>query len=149
VKKTGADTLLLTMADDFLKNLVKGYKYWEIYVHENQGYLGRCVVWCKRDDALDLAGATPEEQAELFLVLRDLREAAKKVFQPDWFNYSFLGNETRHLHGHFIPRYAQPKRFMGIAFEDKLYGHNYKTDHGFKTPPELLLAVRDRYRDSC
>ena len=45
-----------------------------IYVHENQGYLGRCVVWCKRTDALDLADATPEEQAELFLVLRDLRE---------------------------------------------------------------------------
>lgn len=33
------------MAEDFSKNLVKGYKYWEIYVHENQGYLGRCVVW--------------------------------------------------------------------------------------------------------
>src|SRR3989338_3643261 len=112
------------MAEDFLKNLVKEYKYWEIYVHENQGYLGRCVVWCKREDALDLADATPEEQAELFLVLRDLREAAKKVFQPDWFNYSFLGNETRHLHG-----------------------HNYKTNHDFKTSPELLLAVRDKYRE--
>jgi len=117
-----------------------------MYVHENQGYLGRCVVWCKREDALDLADATLEEQAELFLVLRDLREAARKVFQPDWFNYSFLGNGTRHLHGHFIPRYAKPKTFNNIVFEDRLYGHNYKTDHSFQTPPELLLAVRDEYR---
>ena len=134
------------MAEDFSKNLVKGYKHWEIYVHENQGYLGRCVVWCKRDDVLDLADATPEEQSELFLVLRDLREATKKVFQPDWFNYSFLGNETRHLHGHFIPRYAKTKTFMDIVFEDKLYGHNYKTDHGFKTSAELLAEVKDKLK---
>ncbi len=134
------------MAEDFLKNLVKRYKYWEIYIHENQGYLGRCVVWCKRDDALDLADATPEEQAELFLVLRDLREASKNIFQPDWFNYSFLGNETRHLHGHFIPRYTKSKTFMNIVFEDKLYGHNYKTDHDFKISMELLNEVRDKLK---
>ena len=134
------------MAEDFSKNLVKGYKHWEIYVHENQGYLGRCVVWCKREDALDLADATPEEQAELFLVLHDLREAIKKVFQPDWFNYSFLGNVTRHLHGHFIPRYAKPKTFMDTVFEDKLYGHNYKTDHSFKTSTELLVKVKDKLK---
>jgi diadenosine tetraphosphate (Ap4A) HIT family hydrolase len=138
---------MMFMDNDFSKNLIKEYKYWAIYVHPNQSYLGRCVVWCKRDDAPDLADATPEEQSELFLVLRDLREAAKKVFQPDWFNYSFLGNETRHLHGHFIPRYAKPKTFMGIMFEDKLYGHNYRTDHTFKTSLELLLTVRDKYRE--
>ena len=134
------------MAEDFSRNLVKGYQYWEIYLHENQSYLGRCVVWCKRENALDLADATPEEQAELFLVLRDLREAAKKVFQPDWFNYSFLGNKMRHLHCHFIPRRAKPKTFMGVVFEDKLYGHNYKTDHNFQTPAELLAEARDRLK---
>ena len=134
------------MAKDFSKNLVKSYKYWDIYVHENQGYLGRCIIWCKRADAFDLTDATPEEQAELFLVLRDLREAAEKVFQPDWFNYSFLGNETRHLHCHFVPRYAKPKKFMGIVFDDKLYGHNYKTDHDFQTSAELLGKVRDKLK---
>lgn len=134
------------MAEDFSKNLIKEYKHWAIYVHHNQSYLGRCVVWCKREDALDLANATPEERDELFLVLRDLKEAAEKIFQPDWLNYSFLGNETRHLHGHFIPRYAKPKTFMNIKFEDKLYGHNFKTDHSFKTPPELLSGVRDKLK---
>ncbi len=131
------------MTKDFSKNLVKSYNHWEIYVHENQGYLGRCVVWCKREDALDLTDATPEEQAELFVVLHELRETSKKVFQPDWFNYAFLGNELKHLHGHFIPRYAQPKQFMDIVFEDTLYGHNYKTDHNFKTSEKLLNHVRD------
>lgn len=135
------------MAGDFSKNLVKEYKHWAIYVHPNQGYLGRCVVWCKREDALDLSDAMPGEQTELFLVLHELKEAARKIFRPDWFNYSFLGNETRHLHGHFIPRYAKPKTFMGVTFEDKLYGHNYKTDHNFVTPEEVLKAVRDKLSD--
>lgn len=134
------------MAEDFSKNLVKDYKYWGVYIHENQSYLGRCVIWCKRNDALDLADATPEEQQELFLVLQQLKEAIKKVFQPDWFNYSFLGNETRHLHGHFIPRYAKSKTFMGITFEDKLYGHNYKTNHNFKTSAKLLTEVRNKLK---
>lgn len=131
------------MAEDFSKNLIKEYKYWNVYIHKNQSYLGRCIVWCKREDALDLADATKEEQEELFLVLHDLREVIKKVFQPDWFNYSFLGNETRHLHGHFIPRYSTTKKFMKIVFEDKLYGHNYKTDHNFQTSPELLDEIKN------
>ncbi|MFH1838117.1 MAG: hypothetical protein ABH808_01300 [Candidatus Kuenenbacteria bacterium] len=131
---------------NFSKNLIKEYKYWKVSVCENQGYLGRCVVWCKREDALDLADATLEEQKELFLILHNLREASKKIFQPNWFNYSFLGNKTRHLHGHFVPRYVKPKTFMNIIFEDKLYGHNFKIDHSFKTTTKLLNEVRDRLK---
>lgn len=130
------------MAEDFSKNLVKGYKYWEIYVHENQDYLGRCVVWCKRENALDLTDTTPEEQAELFLVFRDLRGAAEKVFQADWFNYAFLGNETRHLHGHFIPRYASEREFGGITFKDERWGGNYQTNHNFKISEDLIEQIR-------
>jgi len=130
------------MEKDFSKNLVKSYRHWEIYVHENQGYLGRCVIWCKRENALDMTDATEEEQKELFLILRDLNKASKNCFNPDWFNYSFLGNETRHLHGHFIPRYKESKVFEGITFKDDLYGHNYKTDRNFVTSKELLEEVR-------
>jgi len=93
-----------------------------------------------------LTEATTEEQQELFVVLNNLREAVMKVFQPDWLNYAFLGNATRHLHGHFIPRYAQSKTFMGVTFKDERYGHNYKTDHSFETPDEILFTVRDEIK---
>ena len=128
--------------DDLSKYKIKEYKYWEVFIHQNQSYFGRCVVWCKRDDALDLTDATKEEREELFLILRELREALIKTFQPDWFNYSFLGNNIRHLHCHFIPRYAKPKIFEGIKFEDKLFGHNWKTDHSFITPESVLEKIR-------
>jgi diadenosine tetraphosphate (Ap4A) HIT family hydrolase len=78
--------------------------------------------------------------------LRDLKEAASEAFAPDWFNYSFLGNGTRHLHSHFIPRYAKTKTFMGVVFEDKLYGHNHRTNHSFKISPEVLRSVQEKIK---
>ena len=134
------------MGKDYSKFLIKDYKYWSINIHENQGFLGRCVIWCKRGDALDMADATPDEQAELFVILKELRKACGDLFQPDWLNYAFLGNETRHLHGHFIPRYAKQKKFMGVTFEDKLYGHNYQTDHNFITPEGVLLEIQTQLK---
>ncbi len=76
------------MEKGFSKNLVKDYTYWSIYVHENEGYLGRCVILCKREDALDLADAIPEEQYELLEILSDLRKVSKECFNPDWLNYA-------------------------------------------------------------
>lgn len=133
------------MTEDFSKNLIKEYKFWDVYINPNQNYLGRCVIWCKRQDALDLGDATPEEQEELFLVLHNLREASKEAFAPDWFNYAFLGNVTRHLHGHFIPRYGKLKVFMGTTFTDELYGKypgNVDT-YQVGVSPEVLAAMRD------
>ena len=127
---------------DFSKYLVKDYKYWHVSVHPNQSYLGRCAVWCKRENALDLADATVEEREELFIILHELKEAAQKAFQPDWFNYAFLGNETRHLHGHFIPRYSSPRQFEGRNFTDEKWGHNWQTDKNFEVTQELWEAVR-------
>jgi diadenosine tetraphosphate (Ap4A) HIT family hydrolase len=131
---------------NFSKFLIKDYKHWAIYIHQNQGYLGRCVVWCKRKNALDLTGATVEEQKELFSVLRELKKAVKKTFKSDWFNYSFLGNGMPHLHAHFIPRYAKPRKFMSVTFKDELYGHNYRTDHSFKTPQNVLIAIQNKIK---
>ncbi|MEK7163416.1 MAG: HIT family protein [Patescibacteria group bacterium] len=136
------------MSDEYSKFIIKDYKHWTVYIAQNQSYLGRCVVWCKRENALDLTEATSEEQEELFIVLNNLKNAVTKVFQPDWFNYSFLGNDTRHLHGHFIPRYTNSKKFMDITFEDKLWGHNYKTDHNFKISPSALDAIQAKIKGS-
>jgi len=121
---------------------IKGYQYWSVFVHENQSYLGRCVVWCKREDALELIDATQEEGEELLQILKELREASSAVFQPDWFNYAFLGNETRHLHGHFIPRYETERKFEGIIFKDEHWGHNYRTNHDFMTPEAVLQTIK-------
>ncbi|MDD5433665.1 MAG: HIT domain-containing protein [Candidatus Pacebacteria bacterium] len=132
---------------DFSKNKIKDYNYWEVYVHENQSYLGRCVIWCKRENALDLTDATIEEQEELFIILKDLRQAIKKVFQTDWFNYSFLGNSVRHLHCHLVPRYQEEKVFNGITFKDELWGRNWREDHSFATSDILREQIKVKIQE--
>ena len=137
----------MSQMTDYSKFLIKQYKHWGVYVHENQSYLGRCVVWCDREDAIHLTDATKEEQDELFEILRDLKAASEKAFGGDWFNFAFLGNETNHLHGHFIPRYSEEKVFEKITFKDELWGHNYKTDRSFITPPDVLEKIRLKMKD--
>jgi diadenosine tetraphosphate (Ap4A) HIT family hydrolase len=132
--------------EEYVKYLIGDYKYWSVYVHANQGYLGRCYVWCKREDALDLPDANDVEQRELFVILGKLEEVISKEFDADMLNYAFLGNETHHLHGHVIPRYSKPREFEGHVFTDSNWGHNYKTDKEFVTPPEVLESVINKLK---
>ncbi|TSC99805.1 MAG: hypothetical protein Greene07144_678 [Parcubacteria group bacterium Greene0714_4] len=136
------------MSTDYSTLLIAEYDHWAIYLHPNQGYLGRCVIWCKRSDALSLTDATIEEQQELFTALRNLEKALHNCFQPNLLNFAFLGNETKHLHGHVIPRYKSPRKFMGIIFTDDLWGKNYRTNHGYVFSKEVLNKVRDLLKNS-
>lgn len=131
---------------DYSKYVVKEYEHWEILVKTNQSYLGGCIVWCKREDALDYTDMTPEEHKEFLEILKKLRAATQHCFQADWFNYAFLGNETRHLHCHFVPRYKEPREFLGVMFTDKFWGHNYRTDHEFLVSEKLLQEVKNKLR---
>ena len=133
--------------DEFLKYKIKEYEYWSVYIYENQGYLGRCVIWCDREDAKDLADMTQKERDEFFIILKNLKKALKTIFNSDWFNYAFLGNGIKHLHRHFIPRYASERKFEEIIFKDEQWGHNYKTDHNFKISEDLIEEIRLKIKE--
>ena len=105
--------------------LIKEYKYWSVYLHENKCYLGRVYIWAKRENALDFFDMTKEEAEEYFMIGRKLKLAFSKLFTPDLYNYATLANITPHLHTHFIPRYSSPRIFEGIEFADSRWGQNY------------------------
>lgn len=134
--------------DNFENRKVKNYRHWTIYLYQYQNYLGRCIIWCKRKDALDLAEMKEGEKKELFFIIRQLKAALKNTFHADWFNYSFLGNEARHLHCHFIPRYSSNREFGGIIFKDEYWDHNYKTDKSFVIPEELFEGIRQKIENT-
>lgn len=129
---------------DFSKNKIKDYKYWTIFIHDNQSYSGRCIIWCKRSRAVDLADANLDELKELTIILKELKQTIHKIFEADWFNYSFLGNATKHLHMHFVPRYESSRQFENVIFKDARHGHNYLTDHSFKISEELLQKIKNK-----
>lgn len=138
----------MTKEDDpYAPMLVATYKYWSLYVSDNQQYLGRLVIWCHREDAEDLTEATPAEFMELQGILKDVRKATIKLFQASWLNYAFLGNETKHLHGHIIPRYDGVRLYRDREFSDPLFGCNYQTDHGYATDTIVLRSVIIEYRE--
>ncbi len=129
-----------------MQTQIRNYQHWILQIHTDQSYLGRCVIWCRRENVNDLADASLEEQIELFVILKDIRSALIKAFEAEWFNYTFLGNETRHLHCHVIPRYSSPRQFEGLIFTDEQWGHNpYKgIKKDFVTTPELLKYIKDK-----
>ncbi len=133
---------------DYSVFLIKQFQFWKLQIFENQGYLGRCILWCDREDALDLTDIHPDEYQEMLEICKQWRHATTTCFNPDWHNYAFLGNETRHLHGHLVPRYQSKRVFAGMEFRDDCWGHNYQTDKSFITPPEVLHSIQQTLQDA-
>lgn len=131
------------MIDLYEANIVKKYQYWTVYVNANQDYLGRCVIWCNREDALDLAEATQAEGQEFHQILKGLKDATTQLFGATWFNYALLGNVDRHLHCHFLPRYETPATFAGMKFVDEDYTANpFRRNTQNIVPKEALETIR-------
>lgn len=124
------------------RKLVKEYGFWRVELFENQSYLGRCVVILKRhvEDAFD---CSDEELAELNSVSRQLKSALTNAFQPDLYNYAFLGNVDRHVHMHFVPRYSRPKSVGEVKFTDDRFGKNYAPAREFVPPSRVFQAVKE------
>jgi diadenosine tetraphosphate (Ap4A) HIT family hydrolase len=134
----------MKMKETFGKYKIKEFKYWEVYLHKNQYYLGRVYIWAKRDEAVDLMEMTPEERRELFNIGRSVNRALAELFSPDLMNYAALGNISTHLHLHVIPRYSASRSFDGVDFIDGRWGRNYAPyDYDFKVSEDTLTKIRD------
>ncbi len=136
------------MQQDFSQFLIKKYKYWSVYIYKNQTYLGRCYVWCNRENVFDLTEIKEKEREELFIILTSIKKTLTDLFSPDLFNYAFLGNATRQLHGHLVPRYKDSREFEGIIFKDKLWGNRYDSDDNFKISDQVLFKIKEKIKKS-
>lgn len=134
----------------FQRFLIKDFEHWRVYLHPEQNYLGRVYLWAKRGNLEDLFSMTKDETREYFEVGKSVRNAILKAFYPDLFNYATLGNETKHLHTHIIPRYMGVRLFSGLTFEDKNLGKNYapyeKREFGNRVLTNIKLEIKERLR---
>jgi diadenosine tetraphosphate (Ap4A) HIT family hydrolase len=90
----------------------------------NQRFLGACF-WVLRRHLETVTGLTAAEWAELHPQIIRATQAMTRQFSPDHFNYAFLQNQDRHVHMHIYPRYAQPRTFVGLTFDDPDYPSHY------------------------
>jgi diadenosine tetraphosphate (Ap4A) HIT family hydrolase len=99
-------------------------EYWKLILNINQRFLGACF-WVLRRHLETITELTAPEWADLHPQLIRTTDALTHHFQPDHFNYAFLQNQDRHVHMHLYPRYAQPRIFAGVMFEDPDYPSHY------------------------
>jgi diadenosine tetraphosphate (Ap4A) HIT family hydrolase len=90
---------------DYNQLLIKSYKHWEIYLHENQCYIGRIFALLKDDEHVeDFLALDKEMRDEFFQVGQEVKSALKALFQPDKMNYAALSNHSPRIHENFKGR---------------------------------------------
>jgi len=130
---------------DYERLKIKSYKFWDLYLHENQCYLGRVFVLLRKEageeDFLAIEGAVRDE---FFSIGQDFKNALKILFQPNKMNYAALSNTSPRLHVHLVPRYQASREFAGVVFQDARWGKNYAPyDRTFKIDESVLFQIRD------
>lgn len=124
--------------------LIASYKHWEVYLHENQYFLGRVYIRSNREGLVDLMDVTEEERKELFQIGKSVRIALSVLYVPDLFNWASLGNIINQCHVHVIPRYKGPRNVYGMQFKDGRWGKNYAPyDYNFKIPDKILVEIKE------
>ena len=125
--------------------VIKSYKYWDVYVHENQCYLGRVFVFLREDAGVeDFMAIKGDMRDEFFLVGEQVKQALKSLFKPDKMNYAALSNTSEKIHVHLVPRYKDEREFAGIEFHDTRWGKNYAPyDRSFVVEESVLFQIID------
>ena len=94
---------------------------WTLAINRNQDLLGKTMLVLRRD-CTAVTEIEPDEWAALHRELRRLVPALKALFTPDQFNFAFLMNLDAQVHLHVVPRYATPRRWRELEFEDRHWG---------------------------
>lgn len=133
---------------DYEQLKIKSYTYWDIYLHENQCYLGRVFVQLKDNtDIEDFLSISGEVRNEFFNVGENIKGSLRTLFKPDKMNYAALSNVSPVIHMHIVPRYKDPRTFEGIQFVDSRWGKNYAPyDQTFILELPALLKIKEAIR---
>jgi diadenosine tetraphosphate (Ap4A) HIT family hydrolase len=119
---------LLCDGDQLEAWVIRVSPHWLTVVNRNQNLLGKLCIALRRHEE-SVAGLTSEEWADLREELRWAVNRLTRAFAPDHFNHAFLQNQDRHVHLHVIPRYAAPREFDGLRFDDPDYPGHYGLAH--------------------
>lgn len=109
---------------DYLRLQLRRSRYWSWFIHENQSYLGRIVVVLNRECKGSFADCTRQEWISLWGEIHLYEDFLSRIFKPDKFNYTQMGNELEQLHVHAIPRYRSSRKWGGIVIKDVRWGQN-------------------------
>lgn len=96
---------------------VAEYGRWAVLLRPQQATLGALVLVC-REEATAFAEISPGAFDEFGTAVRDVEAALRRAFAYDKINYLMLMMVDPHVHFHVLPRYAGPRDFAGVVFND-------------------------------
>lgn len=68
---------------DYEQLKIKSYKHWDLYLHENQCYLGRVFILLREDDGVeDFLSIQGEIREEFFQIGEEIKTALNLHFHP-------------------------------------------------------------------
>ena len=68
------------------------FRFWDLYLHGSQQYLGRCYAALKSGETVDPFLLPREVQDEFAFVANFVSQSLAVLFQPDLINYANLRN---------------------------------------------------------
>ncbi len=126
------------------KYLLSDTRYWNVYLADEQDYIGRGIIILKRHCS-SLPELTNDEWMELFPIIKKYEKCVKTVFGAELCNWSCLMNNfykspepCPHLHIHVRPRYKNPVVINGNTYLDHHFGHHYS-----RSKPEPICSNED------
>ena len=136
-----------------LQLLLLDTDFWNVFLSENQSYLGRCIVVLKRHCAC-LSEIDQSEWDDLRIIVTKLEELFTQTLEATMFNWTCLMNKayqsdppTPHVHFHFKPRYANSVDFKGFIFRDNDFAHHYDSKLTARLPEttanELISMLKE------
>ncbi|MBI4151254.1 hypothetical protein HY492_03950 [Candidatus Woesearchaeota archaeon] len=129
----------------FSEAKVKSLKYWDVYVHPNQTYLGRGLFVLKRHAAFKELSA--EEKSELARAEDAFLALVNRDFKPETVEqYDY----PLHAQHEIVPRYKSFRIINGAEFTDEHFGkpadlaHEWNVEGSAKSFLIRMLVMRFR-----
>lgn len=97
--------------------LLADYDHWVVLLRPQQATLGAMVLACK-EPATAFSAISRPAFTSLAAITADIETTLGKAFAYDKINYLMLMMVDPHVHFHVLPRYAAPRRFAEVSFED-------------------------------
>ncbi|MFT5179494.1 MAG: diadenosine tetraphosphate (Ap4A) HIT family hydrolase [Candidatus Paceibacteria bacterium] len=138
------------------KELIFETSYWEVYLMQDQKYLGRSLILLKRDCG-HLSEISKEESDDFYKIVKKTEDLFKKTFNATMFNWTCLMNNayknnppTPRVHWHLRPRHEDPVNVAGKTFSDPNFAHHYLRgeENVEKISEEVLIQITEELKKS-
>lgn len=105
---------------EYKRTLIREYDYWVVLLRPAQITFSSLVIACK-EEAESISTISSFANSEFQIVVKDVEQVLKRLFNYDKINYLALMMVDKHVHFHVLPRFSESRLFNGIEYFDEYW----------------------------